>query len=69
MHSNFLRPSKDSVASEVATPIQLWEKIDAVLTNSASKCLKIPEAVSQKFQSKYVPISLLCKAHVCEKNW
>ena len=57
-----------SVASEVATPTQLWEKIYAVLTDSASKCLRIAEAVSQELRSKNVPISLLCKAHVCGKN-
>ena len=38
----------------------------AVLTDSASKCLKIAEGVSQQL-AKNVPISLLCKAHVCEK--
>ena len=56
-----------SVASEVASLTQLWEKIDAVLTDTASKCLRIAKVVSQELQSKNVPISLLCKAHVCEK--
>ena len=49
------------------TAANLWEKIDAVMTDAVTKNLKIEEGVSEKLQSSHVPLHLLCKSRTCER--
>ena len=49
------------------TASDLWEKIDAIMTDSVSKNLKIEEGVAEALQSTHIPYHLLCKSHTCER--
>ena len=52
---------------EKASACDLWEKVDAVMTDAASKNLHVEAGVSEMFKTEYVPAHILCKSHVCEK--
>ena len=45
--------------------MMLWEKITAIMTDAASKCLKI-QGVAESLSSTHIPFHLLCKAHPVE---
>ena len=45
----------------------LWEKVDAIMTDSVTKNLKIEEGVAEALQSKHIPYHILCKSHTCER--
>ena len=49
------------------TVIDLWVKIDAFMTDTASKNLKVPEGVAETLNSSHVPYHILCKSHTCER--
>ena len=49
------------------TPKDLWEKIDAFMTDAVSKNLKVEYLVAEELQSSHIPIHILCKTHTCEK--
>ena len=49
------------------TTIDIWEKIDALMTDAVSKNLKIETGVAECLASKHVPYHLLCKSHTCER--
>ena len=46
---------------------ELWSKIDAVMTDSVRKNLKIKEGVASKLNSTHIPYHVLCKSHTCER--
>jgi hypothetical protein len=46
---------------------QPWEKVDAVMTDAASKNLHVEVGVSETLETAHVPVHILCKSHVCEK--
>ena len=46
---------------------QLWECIDAFMTDAVSKNLKVEYEVANQLGSDHIPIHLLCKSHTCEK--
>ena len=52
---------------EKASAGSLWEKVDAVMTDAASKNLLVEARVSEMLKTAYVPVHILCKSHVCEK--
>ena len=45
----------------------LWEKIDAPISDAASKYLNIETGMAQELASNHVPFHLLCKSHTCER--
>ena len=45
---------------------KLWEETDAIMTNDATKNLKIEKLISKAFNLNYIPIHLLCKNHITE---
>ena len=49
------------------TAVELWERVDALMTDAVSKNLKIGEGVAAKLGSNHVPFHLLCKSHTCER--
>jgi hypothetical protein len=49
------------------TTIDIWEKIDALMTDAVSKNLKIETGVAECLASKHVPYHLLCKSYTCER--
>ena len=49
------------------TASNLWEKIDAIMTDAVSKSLKIEDGVAEALQSRNVPYYILCKSHTCER--
>ena len=50
------------------TASNLWEKIDAIMTDTVSKNLmKIKHGVAEALQSRHVPYHILCKLRTCEK--
>ena len=51
----------------VMSPKQLWEDINAFMTDAVSKNLKVEYLVANLLESDYIPIHLLCKSHTCEK--
>ena len=44
----------------------LWEKINALMTDSVSKNLSVPEEVASELDSRHIPHHLLCKSHTIE---
>ena len=50
-----------------ASASDLWEKVDAVMTDSVTKNLKIEQGVADVLQSTHVPHHILCKSHTCER--
>lgn len=63
-----------SVASDgQLSPVDIWESIDAIMTNAASKNLEIGKGVAKLLYPDkppdewHIPKHLLCKSHVCEK--
>ena len=64
--------SRLSVAASVdkqenITPAALWEKTDAIMTDSVSKNLKIEDLIGESLGSDHWPYHLLCKSHTVEK--
>ena len=53
--------------SELYTPIVLWEKTVAVMTDSVNKNLKIEDGIGESLNSTHRPYHLLCKPHTVEK--
>ena len=49
------------------TVTKVWEQIDATMTDSPTKNLGINPEVAKKIGSDHIPLSLLCKAHTCER--
>ena len=45
----------------------LWEKVDALMTDSASKNLKIEGMIATSLESDHEPVHLLCKSGTVEK--
>ena len=54
-------PSVDK--PENITPAVLWEKTDAIMTDSVSKNLKIEDLIGESLGSDHWPYHLLCKSH------
>ena len=59
--------SRLSVAASVdkqenITPAALWEKTDAIMTDSVSKNLKIEDLIGESLGSDHQPYHLLCKS-------
>ena len=50
-----------------ASASDLWEKVDAVMTDSVTKNLKIEQGVADVLQSTHVPHHILSKSHTCER--
>ena len=48
------------------TPAMLWEKIDALMTDSVTKNLGIKDTVPEGLGSTHHPYHLLCKSHTVE---
>ena len=48
------------------TPAALWEKINALMTDSVAKNLHIEELVAATLNSTHIPFHLLCVSHTCE---
>ena len=46
---------------------QLWECIDAFMTDAVSKNLRVEYLVANMLGSVHIPLHLLCKPHTCEK--
>ena len=46
---------------------ELWEKIDAIMTDAASKNLDVAKGAASKLKSQHIPKHLFCKSHTCEK--
>ena len=46
---------------------ELWEKINAFMTDAVAKNLKVEHLVAEELQSNHIPYHILCKAHTCEK--
>ena len=46
---------------------ELWGFVDAFMTDSVSKNMKVEQEVSKSLQTEHVPYHLLCKSHTCEK--
>ena len=64
--------SRLSVAASVdkqenITPAALWEKTDAIMTDSVSKNPKIEHLIGESLGSDHRPYHLLCKSHTVEK--
>ena len=53
--------------SNEVTPRQLWENTDSIMTDSATKNLKIEDGIAAEFNSTHNPMHLLCKSHTVEK--
>ena len=53
--------------SNEVTPRQLWENTDSIMTDSATKNLKIEDGIAAEFNSTHIPMHLLCKSHTVEK--
>ena len=49
------------------TASNLWEKIDAIITDAVSKNLKIEDGVGEALPSRHVPYHIMCKSHACER--
>ena len=49
------------------TPRQLWEKIDAIMTDSVTKKLKVEYGVADMLGSSHILFNILCKSHTCER--
>ena len=47
-------------------PCQMWEQIDAVMTDAVSKNLEIEKEIPRKIGSKHQPLHLLCKSRTVE---
>ena len=47
-------------------PSKLWEETDTIMTDDATKNLKIEKVISKAFNLNYIPIHLLCKNHTAE---
>ena len=45
----------------------LWCKIDAFMTDSVTKNLKVVEGVAKTLNFKHIPYHILCKSHTCER--
>ena len=60
---NRLSVSLDNLKS----PCQLWENIDAFMTDAVTKNLKGEPAVSETLGTEHIPLHILCKSHTCEK--
>ena len=45
----------------------LWEKVDAIMTDSVTKNMKIEEGVAEGLKSKHIPHHILCSSHTCER--
>ena len=52
--------------NEQIEPSDLWEKIDALMTDSVSKNLGIEETIPHALGSEHHPYHLLCKSHTVE---
>ena len=52
---------------ENITPTALWEKTNAIMTDSVSKNLKIEDLIGESPGSDHQPYQLLCKSHTVEK--
>ena len=56
-----------SVYSDVnIEPLFLWEKVDAIMTDSVTKNLGTEETISNALGSTHQPYHLLCKSHTVE---
>ena len=49
------------------TASNIWEKIDAIMTDAITKNVKIEDGVAEALQSRHVPYHILCKSHTCER--
>ena len=47
-------------------PSKLWKETDAIMTDDATKNLKIEELISKAFHLNYIYIHLLCTNHTAE---
>ena len=52
---------------ENITPAALWEKTDAIMTDSVLKNLKIEDLIGESLGSDHRAYHLLCKSHTVEK--
>ena len=48
------------------TSTSLWENTTSFMSDSPTKNLHVPELVSEKLNTQYIPFSLLCKSHCVE---
>lgn len=44
----------------------IWEKIDALMTDSVNKNMEVEKLVALEIGSSHVPIHLICQSHFCE---
>ena len=49
------------------TSSQLWEHVDAFMTDSVAKNLEVEKIVPQIIGSNHIPYHILCKSHIVEK--
>ena len=49
------------------TSSQLWEHVDAFMTDSVAKNLEVEKIVPQIIGSNHIPYHILCKSHTVEK--
>ena len=64
---NRLAVATSVVANIVMSSAALWEKADAIMTDSVSKNLHIEEMIGESLNSDHRPLHLLCKSHTVEK--
>ena len=48
-------------------PSKLWEKVDAFMTDAATKNLAVEIKVADLLNTTHLPHHILCKSHTCEK--
>jgi len=53
--------------TQKTTAKALWEKVNAFMTDAATKNLKVEMEVSKELKTNYAPLHLLCKSHTCDK--
>ena len=64
---NRLAVAASVVASIVISPAALWEKTDAIMTDSVSKNVHIEDLIGEALNSDHRTLHLLCKSHTVEK--
>lgn len=51
------------------TPRKIFENVDAIMSDSASKNLNVGEVIAKEMETDHVPIHLLCGAHPAEVSF
>ena len=49
------------------SPSQLWEKVDAIMTDAVTKNLEVEKYAADELGSSHIPYHILCKSHTCER--